>query len=33
MSFIASSEKNSFSLFKFVARLTKIYKTQYYSEV
>ena len=33
LSFIASSEKNSISLFKFVARLTKIYQTQYFLEI
>lgn len=33
LSFTASSEKNSISLFKFVARLTKIYQTQYFLEV
>ena len=33
LSFIASSEKNSISLCKFVARLTKIYQTQYFLEI
>ena len=32
LSIIASSQKHSFPLFRFVARVTKIYQTQYFLE-